>query len=985
MMKRAVLPRAVRCAKVISQMKKLLLTTLMTAACLVATRAAISVGPGGSTIESFAARPAATEWSTKSITGADALFGSAANVDNAVQTNATAATITAQVLDFSPTNPPAQNALASWTSGGTAYLQTRPTGNGATLLMATLQNDTGVGATALTLTYTLAQSAATPTEQVPGHQVYVSLTGALGSWVNVAPLSGGAVGAKSNTIPLPGTWAAGATMYVLWADDNATGGTDRGHQIDDVQFTASVATFPLTVTLTAPTNSVLIAPATVPVSATTSGTVPATSVSFYTNDVLFATDATAPYSDTLVNLPSGTYRVHAVAVNGSETAFSVTNVVIVRSEFIDYVSGIYTENFNGMTATGIVTPQGWWVGAAAAGTAQFVMVGDGSAAPSATVHGWNYGVTADPNRSLGTAATGGDRNMVARIRNTGSSNIDSFNLLFDAELWRTHQTNTHIEYLTNYVSFDLGTTWIATTFDFQSPPDIANSPAATALDGHQATNRVAGLGGSVVPPSPVPPGGVIYIRWNNFNDAGGDGALAIDNVSFQATTFSPPVHFVTVTSPANGATLSGGCFGATNVTVTATASFTTTNVAFQLDGGAVVNDSTAPFSVTFPAVGLGAHTITATARTSAGATAVTNSSFTVQGNTSPTILYTNVYSYGVTGLVFEIGSPITNQFGITDADGTIAGVEFLVNGILHYATNFSFGQIIVNNLLLGTNTFTVRATDNCGAVTQNSVLVVGTAPAAPTVLILTNGALWKYNNVGVQPPNDGEGDVWFSPNFNDSAWLSGFTEIGGGDSVAPPNNNAERTIIDIGPSTNRYTVYFRKTFTVANVAQFGSLIVRSLHDDGSAVYLNGTLVATFNTTNQVGMPFAYTDLAGAAEPSDGTRYYSSNIVNSLIVGVNTLAVEVHQNSLTSSDVSFDLMLWGTPPAGTALRIVQISSTQAEVSWPDSTPLTALLYSTTDLNPPVTWSLVGLPVVQSGGFYRVTVNTTGQQKFYTLRQ
>lgn len=774
-------------------------------------------------------------------------------------------------------------------------------------------------------------------------------------------------------------------MYVLWADDNATGGTDRGYQIDDVQFTGSAAIFPLAVILTAPTNSILIAPATVPVSATASGTVPATSVSFYTNDVLFATDTTAPYSDTLVNLPNGTYRVHAVAVNGSETAFSATNVVVVRGAFIDYASGIYAENFDGMTASGIVTPQGWWVGAAAAGTAQFVTVGDGSAGPSASVHGWNYGVTADPNRSLGTAATGADRNTVARIRNTGTSNIDSFNLFFDAELWRTHQTNTHIEYLTNYVSYDLGATWVLTTFDFQSPPDIANSPAATALDGHQATNRVAVLGGSVVAPSPVPPGSVIYIRWQNVNDAGTDGAIGIDNVSFQATAFSPAVHFVNITSPAQGATVSGGCSGSTNLTVSATASFTTTNVAFSIDGGAAVNDSTAPYSVTFPSVGLGSHTITATAKDSTGATAVTNVTFTVQGNTAPIVLYTNIYSGGTTGLTFLLGTPLTNQFGITD-DGTIASVEFFVNGTLHYATNFNFGQMIVNNLLAGTNVFLVRATDNCGGISQASQTVVGTYPAAPITVILTNGSLWKYDNAGAQPPNDLEGDLWYSPLFNDSIWASGFTEMGGGDGVVPPNSNPERTAINFGPGGARFSaIYFRKTFTVADPSLYSSLRVQAMVDDGAAVYLNGTLVAAFNTTNGPGVPFAYTDLAAGPSPGDGTGYSSSNIVNSLVVGVNTLAVEVHQETLNSSDLSFDLMLWGAAPAGTSLTVIPISATQVEVSWPVSTPPTALLYYTANITPPVTWtSEPTLPVI-SGGFYRVTVTTTPAQRFWTLRQ
>jgi hypothetical protein len=385
-------------------------------------------------------------------------------------------------------------------------------------------------------------------------------------------------------------------------------------------------------------------------------------------------------------------------------------------------------------------------------------------------------------------------------------------------------------------------------------------------------------------------------------------------------------------------------------------------------------------------VGLGAHTITATALNSAGASAVTNVTFTVQGNTSPIVLFTNVFSGSTTGLTFQIGTPVTNQFGITDQDGTIAGVQFFVNGALHYGTNFNFGQIVVNNLLLGTNTFTVRATDNCGGITQASQTVVGTAPAAPITVILTNGSLWSYDNNGVQPPNDGEGDVWSSPNFDDSLWLSGFTEIGGGDAVAPPNNNTERTPINIGPAAARFSaVYFRKTFVVADPSAFGSLIVRSLHDDGSAVYLNGALVATFNTTNEVGVPFAYTDLAAGAPADDGTFYYSSNIVNSLVAGVNTLAVEVHQNALNSSDLSFDLMLWGAPPAGTALTITQINPTQVEVSWPLSTPAGPLLYYTTDLTPTPVWNLETALDVPSGGFHRVIVTTGSTPRFWTLRQ
>ena len=229
-------------------MRKLLCLVVFTAACLNAGRAAILVGAGGSGVITFASRPLAGEWATKSIPGLDTSFGSAADLLNAVQTNAFAASISNQVLDAGGANPPGQNALASWTSGSTSNLWTRPTGNGATLLMATLQNVTGADQGALRISYTLGQSAGGAVEQVSEHQVYYSLSGALGSWVNIPALSGGGSGTKSNTVTLAGTWTNGGLLHLLWADDNAPGGVDHGYSIDDISFAASSTAPVLTMT-----------------------------------------------------------------------------------------------------------------------------------------------------------------------------------------------------------------------------------------------------------------------------------------------------------------------------------------------------------------------------------------------------------------------------------------------------------------------------------------------------------------------------------------------------------------------------------------------------------------------------------------------------------------------------------------------------------------------------------------------------------------
>ena len=211
------------------------------AASLITSHAAIPVGSSGSGTNRFTARPLASEWSTKSISGSDVLFASAGALHHAVQTNASAASINTQVSDAGAANPPPQNPLASWSLGGSSNLWTRPASAGATLIMATLVNNTGAGQNGLQIIYTRQESGSAPAEQAPGHEVFYSLSGSLGSWMHIPELSGGGVGILSHTIALSATWTNGGLLYVLWADDNATAGVDRSYSLDDVSFAAGPA------------------------------------------------------------------------------------------------------------------------------------------------------------------------------------------------------------------------------------------------------------------------------------------------------------------------------------------------------------------------------------------------------------------------------------------------------------------------------------------------------------------------------------------------------------------------------------------------------------------------------------------------------------------------------------------------------------------------------------------------------------------------
>jgi hypothetical protein len=257
--------------------------------------------------------------------------------------------------------------------------------------------------------------------------------------------------------------------------------------------------------------------------------------------------------------------------------------------------------------------------------------------------------------------------------------------------------------------------------------------------------------------------------------------------------------------------------------------------------------------------------------------------------------------------------------------------------------------------------------------------VTVTNPPAPLSVIVSNGSSWRYFTAANEPPAQGA-NAWYATDYDASSWASGFAELGGGDAVAPGNTVPERTVIDLGPGADRYhAAYFRHEFSVADGAAINNLSVHSLHDDGSAVYLNGTLVATFNMTNEVGVPITYADFAGGAVGHDGSLFVVSNITAQLVTGRNVLAVEVHQNNNTSSDLSFDLMLWGESTTAPGPKLVITSGpapNQITITWP-----------------PASGTLMQCPVVSGGTWTPAavtvdgtfTTTTTGAQMFYRLEQ
>ncbi|HZO84810.1 MAG TPA: DNRLRE domain-containing protein, partial [Verrucomicrobiae bacterium] len=250
------------------------------------------------------------------------------------------------------------------------------------------------------------------------------------------------------------------------------------------------------------------------------------------------------------------------------------------------------------------------------------------------------------------------------------------------------------------------------------------------------------------------------------------------------------------------------------------------------------------------------------------------------------------------GARFTIADTLFLAADTTDPDGNLARVDFLANGTPLTRDTTSPYRFGWSNLGLGTFALQAVAADANGLTVTSAPVLVMIEPARQ--VLVPFGATWRYLDSGTAPPAN-----WIAAAYHDGAWSSGPAELGYGD-------DDEATVISFGPSeTNKFiTTWFRHAFVVPELPDADGLLLRLIRDDGVVVYLNGTEIFRNN------LP-AGTITAATRAQSGITGAAETNIVATAIplaavpAGANLLAVEMHQNSLTSSDLSFDLELSAT--------------------------------------------------------------------------
>jgi hypothetical protein len=211
-----------------------------------------------------------------------------------------------------------------------------------------------------------------------------------------------------------------------------------------------------------------------------------------------------------------------------------------------------------------------------------------------------------------------------------------------------------------------------------------------------------------------------------------------------------------------------------------------------------------------------------------------------------------------------------------------------------------------------------------------------TRSVTTTEVIPLNGQ-WRFtaNNVSAE--------AWTAPNYNDSAWNGPgpgmlWAYIRAGDPPLPADLLGTR--MDGNPATGfpHVTYYFRTHFTAGSAAAGSSLAFSGYLDDGAVFYLNGHELyrlrvpaapeEILNETFAIGFP-----CGGDADCLD-TFTVQEGASDHLLAGDNVLAVEVHNYSARSPDITFGfaVSLQRPIPATPPTLAIGFSGTQAVLNW-----------------------------------------------------
>jgi hypothetical protein len=322
-------------------------------------------------------------------------------------------------------------------------------------------------------------------------------------------------------------------------------------------------------------------------------------------------------------------------------------------------------------------------------------------------------------------------------------------------------------------------------------------------------------------------------------------------------------------------------------------------------------------------------------------------------------------------------APATTQvrYGLTTNLGSSSAFQSAM------VTNHS---ALLTNLLPGTAYyFQLNATTATDQQVSSNFLFT-------TTNYFTTSPIFDFTNVWTYTTANLDGVGWTAPSYDDSGWAGSGPGLLWVD-LRGPNANIPMPLLTqmpTDPSTgNPYsTYYFRTHFNFTNSSKGLALLSTDYLDDGAVFYLNGaeiyrlrmppspaqilnsTLASGYACSNSV-------DFGDAVCPDSWP--VSGNPLTNLVAGDNVMAVEVHNYTAGSPDITFGLALDYTVPFSSPpqMSITQSNATLM-VGW--NRGGFTLQQAGSPAGP---WTNAPGPIVSSPF---VTTNTTAAQYFRLMR-
>lgn len=239
---------------------------------------------------------------------------------------------------------------------------------------------------------------------------------------------------------------------------------------------------------------------------------------------------------------------------------------------------------------------------------------------------------------------------------------------------------------------------------------------------------------------------------------------------------------------------------------------------------------------------------------------------------------------------------------------------------------------------------------------------------------------WKYMTANLDGVN------WKARTYDDSGWTGSglgllWTDIRGANANIPADLLTEMPT-DGGTGNPYLTYYFRAHFNFTNTPTGATLQVDNYIDDGAVFYLNGVeiyrlrMAAAPTTILNSTLASGYA-CSGDADCLNTFSVSGPVITTNLLSGDNVLAVEVHNYSAGSPDITFGVKATLTLPY-TLRPVISVTKSNSAVrlKWDQGG------YTLQQANAPTgTWADVSGPVVSSPF---VTNNSTGN-RFFRLKK